>query len=135
MLTSLATSTAADIDPESGDTILTGSWREEDQLQLWDYGSGQLINTLEWGSRCALYAAQSSDDGKRIAAGGSGSNELRVFDTNSLQCLGKASDLNGGVYSLDWCVALPQRRCMKSALTVQLREWLARVSTHPLAYA
>jgi WD40 repeat protein len=103
-----------DIDPESGSTILTGSWRQEDQLQLWDYGSGQLINTLEWGSRCALYAAQFSDDGKRIAAGGSGSNELHVFDTNSLRCLGKASNLSGGVYSLDWCVALPPPRSMKS---------------------
>ena len=26
-----------------GDEILTGSWRPENQLQIWDYGTGKLI--------------------------------------------------------------------------------------------
>jgi COMPASS component SWD3 len=100
---------SVDIDPEGGATILTGSWRQEEQLQLWDYGSGQLISTLEWGGKgeraspCMIYAAQFSADGRRIAAGGSGQNELRVFDARTLRCIGTAGDLSGGVYSLDWC--------------------------------
>lgn len=28
--------------------ILTGSWRAEDQLQLWDFGTGELIETIDW---------------------------------------------------------------------------------------
>ena len=43
----LPTGDALDIDPESG-TVLTGSYRPEDQLQLWDFGSGRLLQNLEW---------------------------------------------------------------------------------------
>ena len=28
----------------SGNTVLTGSWRPEEQLQLWDLGSGQCVH-------------------------------------------------------------------------------------------
>jgi COMPASS component SWD3 len=36
-----------DIDCDGG-TILTGSWRPEEQLQTWDYGTGSLIETFDW---------------------------------------------------------------------------------------
>ena len=58
-------------------------YRPEDQLQLWDYGSGSLVQTLDWpgnpdpgqpGTTTMLYAAQFSADGKRLAAGGTGRN-------------------------------------------------------------
>ena len=29
-------------------TLLTGSWRPDDQLQLWDLGSCKLISTIPW---------------------------------------------------------------------------------------
>jgi COMPASS component SWD3 len=66
--------------------ILTGSWRPTEQLQIWDFGSGNLIETLPWPlalgeEPCLLYAAQfSKNNGAEfIAAGGSGSNETRVI--------------------------------------------------------
>eukprot|EP01051_Picozoa_sp_SAG22_P001718 SAG22_NODE_71_length_22540_cov_8.918052_2_plen_384_part_00 len=102
---------ALDVEPEAGREILTGSYRPEDQLQLWDSGSGRLISTFDWpgpgrgapGSTTMLYAAQFSADGKRIAAGGSGRgrDELRVYDRQSGKAVGIAA-LDGGCYCLDW---------------------------------
>jgi hypothetical protein len=56
--------------------IVTGSWRGDNQLQLWDFGSGELIQDINWnfsssmgsfasqatssGPCCFLYAAQFS---------------------------------------------------------------------------
>mmetsp|Transcript_17948 Transcript_17948/g.30028 ORF Transcript_17948/g.30028 Transcript_17948/m.30028 type:complete len:349 (+) Transcript_17948:75-1121(+) len=69
------------------DSILTGSWREKDQLELWDFGSGERIASIPWhpepGDKpCMLYAAQFSKDsmGRFIVAGGSGQNEAKIFD-------------------------------------------------------
>mmetsp|Transcript_13885 Transcript_13885/g.17995 ORF Transcript_13885/g.17995 Transcript_13885/m.17995 type:complete len:361 (+) Transcript_13885:82-1164(+) len=69
-------------------TVLTGSWRPQSPLEMWDFGTGKIIEQVEWkdsilgSSPCMLYAAQFSkaDGGRFIAAGGSGTNEARVFD-------------------------------------------------------
>lgn len=57
--------------------LLTASHRPEDPLQLWDFGSGQLMHTLPWrpaasanGKMELLYTAQFSPRGDFIAAGG-----------------------------------------------------------------
>lgn len=74
-----------------GDELLTGSWRPESPLELWDFGSGKRLGVVPWNQSsvrsepCFLYAAQfakgPSDDGQQlIAAGGSGSNEAKVFN-------------------------------------------------------
>lgn len=83
--------------------LLTGSWRPEKQLQLWDIryvrrnepvcdipwsavpagsGSSAALATrmASRGAPALLYAAQFSASGSYIAAGGSGSNEAKVFD-------------------------------------------------------
>lgn len=59
--------------------MLTGSWRPDNPLELWDYGSGKLIEAIPWtrgGGTSArptlLYSAQFSgavDGGRYIAAG------------------------------------------------------------------
>ena len=42
--------------------VLTGSWRQEHQLQLWDFGTGKLIEEIQWGPKskqdCMLYCAK-----------------------------------------------------------------------------
>ena len=100
---------ALDIEPEGGQEVLTGAWRPDDQLQVWDFGSGRLIDTIEWPEpdeksrhRCQVYAAKYSPDGRRIAAGGSGQNELRVFDAKTGRCEGAATALETALMSLDW---------------------------------
>eukprot|EP00697_Spironema_sp_BW2_P016156 gnl/Spiro4/7282_TR3808_c0_g1_i1.p1 gnl/Spiro4/7282_TR3808_c0_g1~~gnl/Spiro4/7282_TR3808_c0_g1_i1.p1 ORF type:complete len:415 (+),score=48.95 gnl/Spiro4/7282_TR3808_c0_g1_i1:84-1328(+) len=93
----------------ANDTILTGSWTPRNQLQLWDFGTGNLIDNVPFQSgviteRCYLYAAQFSKrgNGDMIVAGGSGANECRVIDTQSKQVLGNVTGLLKGVYGVDF---------------------------------
>lgn len=99
-----------------GNEIVTGSYRHYDQLELWDFGSGERINTIPWNigqsnvdadhhQACMLYAAQFSKDvkGRFIVAGGSGLNEAKVFDHaagNSV--VGTVTGLSHGIFSVDF---------------------------------
>ena len=99
-----------------GTKILTGSWRPEDQLQLWDFGTGALVETVPWTSSliqqrepCMVYAAQfdkpkvQGAKQQLIAAGGSGANEARIFDCDqNYAMVGTVAGLERGVFSLDF---------------------------------
>lgn len=62
--------------------ILSASWVAQDALQLWDYGSGKLIQSLTWPTvehrgeylYCARYWDQD-----HVVAGGSGTNDLKLI--------------------------------------------------------
>jgi WD40 repeat protein len=96
--------------------ILTGSWRASEQLQTWDFGSGELISDIPWTTGqseftalaqepCLLYAAQFSKDavGRFIVAGGSGANEAKVFDHAAGDSLvGTVTGLERGVFAVDF---------------------------------
>jgi len=89
-------------------TILTGSWRPEQQLQLWDMRTGGLSDTIGWGPAaqgrepCQVYAAQFSKQGAGfIAAGGSGANELKIFSVAQKAAIGVFT-LPKGVYGVDF---------------------------------
>lgn len=98
------------IDINDRDEILTGSWRPENPLELWDYGSGKRLSVVPWNQSsiraepCFLYAAQfsSAPNGQQlIAAGGSGSNEAKVFNHDaSNKLVGTIAGLSRGVFSL-----------------------------------
>lgn len=92
-----------------GDTIVTGSWQANNQLQTWDLKSCELIENIPWvnpmGTESSmLYAAQFSKDpeARFIAAGGGGTNEARLFNRQTLQCLGSIGIGKRGVYSMDF---------------------------------
>jgi WD40 repeat protein len=93
-----------------GNEILTGSWRPENQLEIWDYGSGQKISTVPFNkvtttNSCLLYAAQFSKDekGDFIVAGGSGANEAKVFDhKNGNALVGTLTGLTRGIFTADF---------------------------------
>lgn len=93
-----------------GNTMLTGSWRHENQLELWDFSTGKIIEQIPWNKSssqpCMLYAAQFSkapSGTTYIAAGGSGSNEAKIFDySNGNKLVGTLAGLSRGVFSLDW---------------------------------
>ncbi|CEL94177.1 unnamed protein product [Vitrella brassicaformis CCMP3155] len=94
-----------------GTTILTGSWRSEKQLQLWDLRTRKLLEDIEWHSpasltdQCLIYAAEFSKDtgSSLIAAGGSGANEAKIFDRESGNaCIGTITGLSKGCYSVDF---------------------------------
>jgi len=91
-------------------TIVTGSWRATNQLELWDFRTGEKISDVPWHVRpdqqpCMLYAAQFSRDphGRFIAAGGSGANEAKVFDRrNNNAVVGTVTGLSRGVFAVDF---------------------------------
>uniref|UniRef100_A0A7S2RM78 Anaphase-promoting complex subunit 4 WD40 domain-containing protein n=1 Tax=Mucochytrium quahogii TaxID=96639 RepID=A0A7S2RM78_9STRA len=91
--------------------ILTGSWRTKNQLELWDYGSGEKVEEIPWSQSVVhsstpamLYSAQfSKGTAGMIAAGGTGSNEAKVFDRNAgNKLIGTVAGLSRGVYTVDF---------------------------------
>mmetsp|Transcript_8408 Transcript_8408/g.16741 ORF Transcript_8408/g.16741 Transcript_8408/m.16741 type:complete len:369 (+) Transcript_8408:457-1563(+) len=92
-------------------TIVTGSWRTKNQLELWDYGSGERISEIPWNQSVVhsstpamLYCAQfSKGSANLIAAGGTGSNEAKVFDrTAGNKLVGTVAGLSRGVFTVDF---------------------------------
>eukprot|EP00030_Apusomonadida_sp_AF-17_P000491 a174780_71.p1 GENE.a174780_71~~a174780_71.p1 ORF type:complete len:352 (-),score=125.04 a174780_71:36-1058(-) len=88
-----------------GDSIVTGSWRESETLQLWSIATGALVETIPWGGdardpACFIYSAQFSKDGAYVVAGGSGLAEARVFDSKTKQLIGRVDGMTKGVYSV-----------------------------------
>mmetsp|Transcript_39131 Transcript_39131/g.45499 ORF Transcript_39131/g.45499 Transcript_39131/m.45499 type:complete len:419 (+) Transcript_39131:25-1281(+) len=90
------------------DTILTGSWRNFDQLQIWDMKSRKLIKNVDWEygfktESAYVYSAQFSKSGTQfIIAGTSTRNEVRVFDEAAdYQPCGKVK-FEKSIYSVDF---------------------------------
>eukprot|EP01016_Furgasonia_blochmanni_P055182 TRINITY_DN9194_c0_g1_i11.p1 TRINITY_DN9194_c0_g1~~TRINITY_DN9194_c0_g1_i11.p1 ORF type:complete len:260 (-),score=39.48 TRINITY_DN9194_c0_g1_i11:61-840(-) len=75
------------------DVIVTASWTQTNQLQTWDLGTTKNISTFDWekaGPQTTtepifLYSSQFSKvNGSVILAGGSNSNEAKLFDRDNL---------------------------------------------------
>lgn len=98
----------------NGNYVLTGSWREKRQLEVWDLRKLYLIKGIDWipqkpNDKSYIYSACFSKNSQRyIVAGGSGSNEIRVFKQNydvnlNYECLEIIKDLKKSVYTLNFC--------------------------------
>jgi len=92
----------------SGNEILTGSWRNRDQLELWDYGTRKRISGIDWeygktSETAFVYTCQFSKNGKEeIVAGCSNLNEVKVFDrTAEHREIGKLS-MDKAVFNVDF---------------------------------
>jgi WD40 repeat protein len=97
-----------------GNEVLTGSWRPDNQLEIWDFGTGEKICDIPWNTSvfsssgqpaCMLYTAQFSKEGhaRYIVAGGSGANEAKVFDhMNDNRIIGTITGLSRGVFASDF---------------------------------
>ncbi|XP_044159539.1 uncharacterized WD repeat-containing protein alr3466-like [Bufo gargarizans] len=98
---------ALDIDPDT-QQILVGSWRKEENLQIWDSQTGQKTQTVpdDYRGPSRVYGCRWLGAGHMIAAG-SDINMCRIIDRNSLLTRGSLVDLPGGVYSLDVSSAGP----------------------------
>jgi WD40 repeat protein len=86
----------------NGSEILTGSYRPENAVQIWDFGTGEVAETVEWQSMaspspCMIFSAQFSRDptSSMILAGGSQENDAKIFERTS----GRAA-VFGGLLSL-----------------------------------
>ena len=105
-----------------GNEVVTGSWRPGNQLEVWDFTTGNKIQDIPWASggtaaapssvfasvgqpACMLYAAQFSKEGQGrfIGAGGSGQNEAKIFDhQNGNETVGTITGLERGVFAIDF---------------------------------
>lgn len=92
-----------------GGQVLTGSWRNKDQLELWDFGSRKKIQGIDWEygtniESAYVYACQfSKKNDDDIIAGCSNLNEVKLFDrTANYREYGKISGVDKGVFSVDF---------------------------------
>ena len=91
-----------------GKRVLTASWRQSDCLEVWDWASGEVVESVVYntgseagggGKSEMLYAAGWSADGQWMAAGGCGSNDAKVRRVGADGWEERIS-LKGGVYSV-----------------------------------
>ncbi|KAF4654305.1 hypothetical protein FOL47_010038 [Perkinsus chesapeaki] len=97
-----------------GKRILTGSWRIDRQLQIWDYAEGTLIEDIPWRSGasvtqpCMVYAAEfnkGARSGDLICAGGSGANEAKVMHhdgDSGWSTIGTVTGIHKGCFTVDF---------------------------------
>jgi len=92
-----------------GNEILTGSWRNRDQLELWDFASRKRISTIDWeyGKKvdtAFVYTCQFSKNGNGdILAGCSNLNEVKVFErSNQYRDCGKISNSDKSIFNVDF---------------------------------
>ena len=86
----------------SGNILVSGSWRTNNQIQLWDIRSYTEKQTMKWNSnhQCLVYALKIHPSGSYLVAGGSGSNEVAAFSLKSFSQIGKTIQMSSIVYSL-----------------------------------
>ncbi|KAM9462402.1 uncharacterized protein Hap1MRO34_016343 isoform 1-T1 [Clarias gariepinus] len=94
---------ALHIDPATHQ-ILSGSWRKDDPLEVWDYSSGKKVTSVPPDPQgdSLIYTCQWLD-GDHIIAGGCQINALRVIDRHSLQVTSRLFDLPSPVFSVSIC--------------------------------
>ena len=86
-----------------GLTILTGSYRDKNVLEIWDLRQNEKVRDIDWNgvpeqhvkadgkvSRAApfIYSCIINNNTNVVLAGGAGANEVRMFDFNSGRLLG-----------------------------------------------
>ncbi|XP_068085260.1 WD repeat-containing protein 5 homolog [Anabrus simplex] len=89
----------------SGKELLTCSWQAKTPLQIWDYGSGKLIQSLQpdrYSSR--LYCGRFVTNDIIVTAG-SDLNLFRLVDVRNKTTLSTIQGFKSGVYSLDLSTA------------------------------
>jgi WD40 repeat protein len=75
-----------------GRTMITGSWRDKDQLQFWDVGTGELQKSVSIGQAdgtdsLQIYSLSVTRDGNFVAAAGSGKNCVAFFRIQDFRCV------------------------------------------------
>lgn len=96
---------------QDGGTLLAGSWRTANALQIIDFGTGEVIENVNWGAptvdeNCMVLAANFSRDptSTMIVAGGSLVNEAKFFvrGGETAAAFGALTDLPKPVFTTDF---------------------------------
>ncbi|CAF0988850.1 unnamed protein product [Rotaria sp. Silwood1] len=87
--------------------ILTGSWRRNSTLQIWDFSTGELIkDAFQNNATSMLYCTKFSPK-EYILCAGNDKNEAIIYDYSILQMVGGITDLENAVYCADTDVNRP----------------------------
>jgi COMPASS component SWD3 len=101
---------ADSLDVQDG-VILAGSNMATQQLAMYSFDDGKLFDYISWDDNnlvssapCKVYAAQfMKQTGEYVVAGGSGCNEVKIFDSvNGFQPVAQIKELSRAVFSLDF---------------------------------
>jgi WD40 repeat protein len=87
---------------DGGKTMITGSWRDRDQLQFWDTGSGKVMKSISIGARdgtgsLQIYSLGMSADRKFVAASGSGINCVMFYRLSDYECVATTDCHQSGI--------------------------------------
>jgi len=93
-----------------GDTILTGSWRPENQIQMWDFGTGKCVFEYSLkrstsGYDSLLYGAQFNkgpNAGSMYVTAGAGSNEAHLWLRETGECIGNIPPQEKSFFTAQW---------------------------------
>ena len=90
-------------------TLLTGSWRSDEQLELWDIRKMKKMDNIEWievqeDDKSFVYTCQfQKNNSKRIIVGTAGTNQLRLYEKNAIwECVDYFNEFESGIYSVDF---------------------------------
>ncbi|GIY10270.1 WD_REPEATS_REGION domain-containing protein [Caerostris darwini] len=79
--------------------FITASWRKRKPLQVWEYDSGKLLDTITPDDeKCFLYCCRYSKDEETLLLGGSHKNMMRIIDINAKMTIASIKGLKGAVY-------------------------------------
>ncbi|XP_012272383.2 uncharacterized protein LOC105695421, partial [Orussus abietinus] len=101
---------------KTGKEILTCAWQRYNPLQLWDYGSGKLIDTLEPDCYNSLLYCGKYMNNVFVVCGGTETALIRIVDLRTHLTIGALRNLAGGVYALDIGPVLT-KKAKKSKIT------------------
>lgn len=84
--------------------LLAGSWRTHDQLQLFDIRTGKCLKQTRWSTlsddnQAQIYTVKFLPDGSHFIAGGSETNQAKIYSTEQFTSVGSSITFPGGVYS------------------------------------
>ncbi|XP_065831159.1 POC1 centriolar protein homolog A-like [Oscarella lobularis] len=101
---------AVDINADDS-TVLVGSWRSTNSLQLYDFKSCKLMKTLSFGrgKSCQLYCAKWIDQGM-IACGGGSENVAKIVEKQAGRNQARISRMQHAVYSQDYFLSSQRQR-------------------------
>jgi WD40 repeat protein len=77
---------------DHGKTLIAGSWRDKDQLQFLDVGSGEIVKSVSIGQSdgtdsLQIYSLSVTQDGNFVAAAGSGKNCVAFYRLKDYSCV------------------------------------------------
>lgn len=90
-----------------GDTLLTGSYSGDTQIQLWDIRTFKAIENISWDERSKnietnIFSAKFHQSRDLLAIGSSNSNHFQIYDSNEYNIYGAYRFLDKPVYTLDF---------------------------------